>query len=260
LKKIYATILLLSLSIKIEAQRHQLNIKNDLAIIGSTVGLTLTPILFPHRKVVLDEALLKTLKKEDINFFDRHAAGNYNKNISNISDYTIIGLGVGLFASLPLKQELRQDITTYGVISIEAIILTSALTKLSKSYVTRWRPHIYSGSTLEEKRAWSSSYSFFSGHAANSFVTASLLHHIYPESPEKKYISIGAFGTATAISYMRYKSGAHFPTDLLLGAGIGTFIGWWVPHLHKSKSESSLSINAIPLPDGLLLSARLPLK
>jgi membrane-associated phospholipid phosphatase len=35
---------------------------------------------------------------------------------------------------------------------------------------------------------------------------------------------------------MRHQAGMHFPSDLLLGAGLGAATGILVPALHKNKS------------------------
>ena len=33
--------------------------------------------------------------------------------------------------------------------------------------------------------------------------------------------------------YLRFKAGKHFPTDIIVGYGVGATIGYLVPELHK---------------------------
>jgi len=47
---------------------------------------------------------------------------------------------------------------------------------------------------------------------------------------------------ASTIGYLRYKSGKHFPTDILTGALIGSAIGYFIPFIHRTN-ESDLDVS-----------------
>jgi membrane-associated phospholipid phosphatase len=44
-------------------------------------------------------------------------------------------------------------------------------------------------------------------------------------------------GLAGTVGYLRMAAGYHYPTDVLVGAGVGTSIGLLVPWLHDSPAE-----------------------
>lgn len=65
----------------------------------------------------------------------------------------------------------------------------------------------------------SSRNSFPSGHTATAFMTATMLHKEYGHlSP---WISIGAYGVATATGVSRQLNNKHWMSDVMVGAGIG---------------------------------------
>lgn len=45
-----------------------------------------------------------------------------------------------------------------------------------------------------------------------------------------------SLAVASTTGFLRYKSGHHFPTDVLAGALAGGVIGYLIPVLHKKNS------------------------
>ena len=60
--------------------------------------------------------------------------------------------------------------------------------------------------------------SFPSGHAMMSFSIATVFAHRYRQH---RWVPWVAYGLATAISFSRLTTGAHFPSDILFGAATG---------------------------------------
>jgi membrane-associated phospholipid phosphatase len=87
--------------------------------------------------------------------------------------------------------------------------------------------------------------SFFSGHiemiAAPTFLMAKVYSDYYPESNMIWAYYGFAITITTATSYLRLKSGEHFPSDIVLGAVVGALAGILVPEYHKNHN-SDLSI------------------
>jgi hypothetical protein len=78
--------------------------------------------------------------------------------------------------------------------------------------------------------------SFPSGHTSKAFAFAHFMHREYGEvSP---WYSIGAYACAATVGYMRVAKGAHWVSDVLMGAGIGIFSTELVYLTHQYKWDN----------------------
>ncbi|MDP3684668.1 MAG: phosphatase PAP2 family protein, partial [Ignavibacteria bacterium] len=75
----------------------------------------------------------------------------------------------------------------------------------------------------------------------------------FPDSKYKNYVWAGSLFTASLTGYLRYESGAHFPTDILVGAVVGSAVGYLIPYLHKSNSSVSDIYPSINNTNGITL-------
>ncbi len=182
-------------------------------------------------------AEIEALDKNDINGFDRWAAGMDDDNIDKSSDYLFYGvmpLPVVLFAD----KHIRKDAAKIGMLYLETFAITGALYTGSTYFTNRYRPETYN----ENKPAWDKlgggyKNSFFAGHVAvvgtATFFTAKVFADYHPES-KLKWVFYGAAAAATGtMVYMRHKAGKHFPSDLVVGTAVGVLSGILVPHFHK---------------------------
>ncbi|MFC1726455.1 phosphatase PAP2 family protein [candidate division KSB1 bacterium] len=83
------------------------------------------------------------------------------------------------------------------------------------------------------------SLSFPSSHAANISVTAVVFSYFFPRA--KIYLVI----LAVSVSFSRIYVGVHYPSDVIVGAGIGVLAGMLVIELYKisSKRFGKLEVN-----------------
>ena len=58
----------------------------------------------------------------------------------------------------------------------------------------------------------------------------------------KLYVWGSSLLAASTVGYLRVASGAHFPTDVLVGAAIGSAIGYFIPYIYRDKEQSNLSV------------------
>ena len=65
-------------------------------------------------------------------------------------------------------------------------------------------------------------------------MTSMVYDDYYPDSKWGPWIKVGTFSYAAFVSYLRYASGWHYPTDIIAGALVGSTIGWLIPYLHKN--------------------------
>jgi len=67
-------------------------------------------------------------------------------------------------------------------------------------------------------------YSFFSGHATNTFALAVFLSLLLRR--RFRWITPVLLGWAMVMSYTRIYLGVHYPADILVGAFTGSILGW----------------------------------
>ncbi len=107
--------------------------------------------------------------------------------------------------------------------SAESLMATSTLTALTKVAVRRGRPPL----------ADEPSPSFFSGHTAMAFGSATLLSlHAYEFdwlSPKTRWlVPATAYAAAGGVGYLRLAADQHWGSDVLVGAAVGTATSWLV--------------------------------
>jgi membrane-associated phospholipid phosphatase len=75
----------------------------------------------------------------------------------------------------------------------------------------------------EKSNFWNAG--FPSGHAINAWALASVVAHEYPRP---LIVPVAAYGLATTVCASRFLARKHFASDIVLGAGMGWFIGDYV--------------------------------
>lgn len=132
-----------------------------------------------------------------------------------------------------------------GALVAESALVTMALTQATKKLVHRPRPYAHRGDPppgthADDERAH---VSFFSGHASTTFALAVSTGTIALLRDQKN--AGWALGTgltvAATTSYLRIAAERHYFSDVVVGAVVGSAVGWLVPHLHR---PSSASVNA----------------
>ena len=204
--------------------------------------------------VPLTKEQVNILSKKDINFFDRRAADNYSESLSIFSDIALAACLL-LPTSLNISKNINRDMQKVNTMYLETILLATAITPIAKGISKRVRPFVYNPKVpLSKKLSSNARKSFFSGHATKAFASSVFYATIYNEYfQNSKYLplvwGISLF-SAGSVGYLRYKSGDHFPTDIITGAIVGSMIGYFIPKLHQAKkrqetSASNRSINLI---------------
>jgi membrane-associated phospholipid phosphatase len=144
--------------------------------------------------------------------------------------------------ALLFSDKVRDDFGTFSVMYIENLFLSFAVVHTTKILIKRKRPYTYNKNVpLKYKSDSSSRLSFFSGHTTHAFSSAVFLSTVYskyyPDSKLKPYIWGVSLLSASITGYLRYASGNHFPTDIIMGAVIGSAIGYLIPLIHEINEE-----------------------
>lgn len=228
-------------------RRYQLSYGKDISLLGAGAAGTTASILLRNKNKPLSAEDLGELNVSDIFAFDQSAASYYGKAARTASD-VLLHTSYAFPLTTLLLDDVRADAGIVGVMLAETILLTEALTGITKAVVKRPRPFTYNQDVPENIRTErASNYSFFSGHtsytAALSFFTAKVISDNTDNNTLKIAAWSGAILWPAATGFMRYKAGMHFPTDVITGYIVGAGIGYLIPHLHKIKPEKKESGN-----------------
>lgn len=204
--------------------------------IGFSVDSKITP---------LTEEEIAQLSKDDVNPFDRPATENYSVSADNASD-VVVWTCLSLPLTFVFSERIRHDAVTVGLMYAETMILSNGITQIVKGTVRRIRPFVYNpAAPLDKKTESDARKSFYSSHTCNAFASAiffaSVFGDYFPASRWKPYVWGGSLLVAASAGYLRVEAGMHFPTDVLVGAGVGTAAGLLIPLWHR-RSEQRLNI------------------
>jgi membrane-associated phospholipid phosphatase len=216
-------------------------------------------------EVGMDE--IRGLDPARINAFDRSTIGNWSPAWAHRSDlfrgsvYGVAGLLLGGEGIRALADGRSEDALALGVMFGEVFLVTAGTTYLTKVLAGRRRPFLYNPDLSVEERyilastgADEPAMSFFSGHAAGAFAAATLTSTVFQEIHGSTGWSNVVWGStlslATLTAYARVKAGVHFPTDVIVGALVGSSIGYLVPRFHGKDEKDHPG----PAGGGIMLS------
>jgi membrane-associated phospholipid phosphatase len=212
---------------------YRLKLELDLPIV-LIAGATASGFLFlPEAPGV---ACAPNCDRNEINRFDRGSAGNYDlswRTVGNIATLSTMALPfVVIMADEGLKHGLNDSLVV-----AEAALVTSAAQIALSFAVERPRPRVYSDrASAEDREDANAGRSFFSGHVANTMaVSVAALRTLQRlRQPVLAWTTFG-FGVAGTglVGVSRVLSGAHFPSDVLIGAAFGAGVGLVMPAVHE---------------------------
>lgn len=221
----------------------------DLALAAGFAGLTVA--MFP-----VDRSIAQRLENESSkanHFLDRSATG-----VELITSPGAFIIGPALYAYGRLgKHPGVQDLGLHGT---EAVLLGSGVTGLLKGLLGRSRPYVSADTNPRDFRlgkgfAGSDRASFPSGHTTTAFAAAaavtSEVQRMWPRYTW--YVAPVLYGGATLVGLSRMYHNRHWASDVVLGAGVGTFSGIKVvrySHAHPDNFIDRVLLRTSIAPDG----------
>jgi len=221
---------------------YRLELSKDIVVVSTGFGAGIVALLLDERLDPLTTEEISALSRDDVNAFDRGATYQYFISASTASDilvYTVIASPLTML----IDQRVRNDWGTYLLMYSETMLWTGASAQLVKNSVARTRPYVYNpDAPMEEKTTRDARKSFYSSHTAFAFASAVFLSTTYScyfsDSRWTPYIWAGSLTAAALVGVLRYQAGMHYPTDIIVGAGIGALIGYAIPALHRVETNS----------------------
>ena len=141
----------------------------------------------------------------------------------------VIG-GSALFG-FAADNDLAKDIAAD---SAEAAAFSGAFETVLKEAIGRGRPTARQGPF--HFRPFSGSASMPSGHSTVAFSLASTISERFDNS---WWVAPGAYALASLVAFSRTRANAHFASDVLVGAALGTATGRTVVELERSRERTA---------------------
>lgn len=216
---------------------YQLSSNVDFPILGAGILTTGISIYLDRRVEPLLEEQIGILEIDKIFGFDRYSTRYYSHSAHQFSNVTALA-SIAMPFALLLDKQNRSHSGELLLITLEGALINAGLINFTKTLVRRPRPFVYNGTApLELKLKQEARYSFFSGHTAVSsyfsFAGAQMYNDIYPDSRYKTTVWATAAVLPLLTGYGRMRAGKHFPSDVLVGYGVGALLGVLVPRLHR---------------------------
>jgi len=183
--------------------------------------------------------------KSDVNAFDRKLVRPYSGIHSGASDFLLVA---ALAAPVTLISTDKEEWFTNAVMYVETLLIANGLKEMMKLAVNRPRPYMYSDRDLPQDEIKNGDWakSLPSGHTTFAFASAGFLSYTFcryfRNSPWRYPIVAGTYAIACGVAALRVSGGNHFLSDVLVGAAIGTVVGFMVPWLHTFKTKNDLSV------------------
>jgi len=226
-------------------------------------GLTLEEIgvAWISNKSTISIGELQNLDRHDITPIDSWAlkfdpskrayfANTLSKQLASVSAF--------LPVLTMLDRNIRQDWLDILLMYLQTQAITNncyLYSPFGATFQNRLRPIVYYTTVDTAARTSSNNRnSLYSGHVADvaeaSFFTAKIYCDYHPELGCNKYLVYGAAAIPPLLmSYFRLRALEHFPTDVLVGFGVGALCGILVPELHRLQ-DKNISLGLYSSPEG----------
>lgn len=218
--------------------RYGLKPLPDISLATATTTLFAVTYFKQEKVKPLPEATILSLKRSDINSFDRIATYQYNKNVAHVSDGLAVG-SVLMQSYFFFNKSTRSESFQIGSVAFQSLMLSQGLANAMK-LTLRNRPLMYNEHVpMDEKRKGDNRMSFFSAHTttvSSMCFSFALAHQTYmPNHPANKAIWISAFTLPAIEGFLRVKAGKHYPTDVITGYLVGMGSSFLMHKLHLSR-------------------------
>lgn len=224
----------------------------DAALAGGFVAATIA--MFP-----LDRSI--ALRLQNPNTQANRFLENATTNVQYVADPGSIVIGVSMYAVGRIGG--WRELADLGLHGTEAVAISGVATAVIKDLAGRARPYVSRGTNADDFAfgrgvGHGGGYqSFPSGHTSAAFAAASVV-----TSESQRWWPAGTrivaplmYGGATLVGLSRMYKNAHWASDVMFGAALGTFSGIKVvrySHGHSTNviDRTLLGITVLPAPSG----------
>ena len=236
MKNIHFILIILFIPIFLNSYIFEVDRFESLIFITSAVAVDLSNNYFDRQYIEVPTDLdLETLTTDNIPFFDKLGLQPYSLTLKNYSDYAAYLAASTAFYCIFEKNPklLLNNLIVYG----EIMITQSLVSKWTKTLTHRYRPFVYLDDVPNSKKMQrNSQHSFYSMHSSSTFASATYgYYYYYKNYGHNVFIGSLLFGAASATAALRVASGQHFPSDVIVGAIIGSGTSYFFCKFHENK-------------------------
>lgn len=159
----------------------------------------------------------------------------------------LVGLGAPIFFDARLRGHSWERTYQEALIYAEILSFNSGLNLMVRATSVWPRPEYHSQGFDLNSAPPSVMGSFYSGHASSAFALATSWYMLSQERGDSPWLAYAGFAGATAISTLRVAAGKHYPSDVIIGALVGTGLGYLITQRHLNATHSkgpTLSLGA----------------
>lgn len=236
MKKIHLFFLILLIPIWLNSYIFEVDTTESLIFISSALVLDLSNNYFDRQLIEKPTELeLNALSQDDVPFFDKIAFQPYSATLKDYSNYAAyFAIGSTIYC---LYESDRRVLLNNLIVFSEILIAQSAIVKWTKTFTHRYRPFVYDEDVSDIKKMQrNSQHSFYSMHSSTVFASATCGYYYYSQKNGHN-ILIGSilFCTASATAILRVAAAQHFPSDVIVGAVVGSGISYVICKYHRNK-------------------------
>ncbi len=189
---------------------------------------------------------------KDVNALDRKTMTSGSQTAADVSDYLMFGFLPLTFVFDAIDVGVSKPLDGWRGFGADALVLletmgvTLYVNGLVAMIVRRPRPYVYRESESDDfRQEGEAAMSFYSGHTSIVFAAATAYSRLFMlRHPDSKLIApvwIFTHGIAATVGALRLVSGAHFLTDVIVGAVSGVGFGLVIPWLHELPDKEDPS-------------------
>jgi len=249
MKKIQLLFLLFLIPLLLNSYIFEVDKVESLIFITSALALDLSNNYFDRQLIDKPtEQELNLLNKKSVLSFDRIAFQPFSAKLKDLSDYSAyLTIGSTLYC---LYENDKQVLMNNFIILSKIMIAQSAVAKWTKTMSHRFRPFVYDDEiSISKKNQRNSQHSFYSMHSSTVFAAAACGYYYYSQNyGHNIFIGSLLFGTASATAIFRVASAQHFPSDVIIGAIVGSGISYSICRYHNNKNVNlSIGFNSVDI-------------
>jgi membrane-associated phospholipid phosphatase len=180
------------------------------------------------------------------------------ESLSNALGYVVpaLVLGSGLLAA-GVDHRLKEFPVDLLLVA-ESAVMAADVNQVVKFSVARERPLVHFTDSIEARRSVAQAdalTSFYSGHATLAFALATAAGTIAQRRHYRLAPLIWALGMtlAATTAYLRVAADRHYLTDVLVGGGIGSLVGFLNPFVIHAPTKRRLRASVSTASDRLVI-------